>query len=73
MKYQVNDWSFINMSTEDDKSTFSSKSLWNFADKLKVGVIFNTESDKDLINITLRNTSSLPDVNEGSDNGDSES
>ena len=59
------------MKTEDSKSTFKSDSVWNYANKLKVGVIFNTESDKDLINITLRNTSTLPVVNQGSDNGNS--
>ena len=74
MKYKINDGlSFLTLSTEDDKSTFRSDSIWNYADKLKVGVIFNSESDQDLINITLRNTSSLPVVNQGSDNGDSES
>ena len=35
-----------------------------YADSLKVGAIFKTESDKDLINITVRNTSTTPDINE---------
>lgn len=52
------------METEDDKLVLTSKSYWNYADSLRIGVVFNTESNQDLINITLRNTSKpLPPEN----------
>ena len=52
------------MGTEDEKLVLTSESYWNYADSLRIGVIFSTESNQDLINITLRNTSKpLPPAN----------